>query len=749
MLQKHLKERVMLCPGCLSRYPRQSLEQLVVDCPRCAHTMQADLVSASDDKVLSPRQRAALTASSETFMGRPLIPSRPTARRGVKWSTGSKGQPVALAVIGVLVLFGGVALLVYPGTSRRPPLRGVNNPTLGEDKPDQPPKDPGPKAPSGPPSLPGLQQEEATLVARGELERALRLWRLARPGPGDDASQFRSFAQARVTELEALQGRAVKAKSLLEAVRQGSPTSERDLVRLLAETVRWNLPVFSEANLELQKQFQLRREEAEQTAKRRLQEVQGEGAGDPWPGRKKRAPRSMRLPLDGVPSEGLQVMELSAETFSLRIPGEAELRECRWGEDPLLDLRLFEGFADPASPRDQSDLLLRALLARDPIVAKRTLQGIATAQPLNLDVAELLESAPHSAPLVPFEGFWRLDYPVSWLPKDLLPAKGSTLEAGGGGLLLGGKPCALTTSELPLERSPRRTVSIFARLTGRERFYVALDLLGKGTQRSYTVRCEGKRWSLEFDLGRGPQRVAKGSSSRLAGRLVGLSYAKGVVEFSLDGLTLAQGHASSRFLRARGRVGAEAGPLSLSSLALHGSFKRDQAKEAAWAGKVRAKIADLELDLRARGAAEFQLLSREDPQDLARAPEASLELLQKAKAALLQGDARKARALIAEGPGLSLPAAAYFSAYASLLLDDLGTAHSILRDLCDREPQFLEAHALRSLTLALVGRGEDALDVLNRVEGNRLHDRSREVGRYDAPDLRGAVGRAREVDPPR
>ena len=80
MLYGHLRERVLICKGCLGRFPRKEGGSFAIECPRCDYNMLADALEPSDEVQLPEEQRQALLASSEAVLETISIADRQRAR---------------------------------------------------------------------------------------------------------------------------------------------------------------------------------------------------------------------------------------------------------------------------------------------------------------------------------------------------------------------------------------------------------------------------------------------------------------------------------------------------------------------------------------------------------------------------------------------------------------------------------------------------------------------------------------------
>jgi tetratricopeptide (TPR) repeat protein len=730
LLMQHLEEQVMLCRGCLGRYPRKDLGQLEVVCPRCGATITAEELEPSEEVelslVLSSEQQQALAASSEHVIGSLTVRDR--ERRATQRT--SERNPMVAVVVLLLFVIGagavGISLLESEPTgvpvSRRPLDPGVDavnvEPGGGDSGSDS---DSGTVADGGDtpgtPTVASARQQDTEFVAAGRFADMLKTWRAVEPAAGEDPAEVRGAVSRRVEYLEKMLDLATQAEKGVAAAAAGAvtPSTERELARVLRASPPNHPAAFGDlANLlrRLQRDRVANQTAAAETRLNEAKDALSEGENSQeWGSRAAAVSGSrplMGVMLDGARVEGVRVLEVSAPGF--RIGTNAGERKLAWEEQPPVSLQVFQAVADKTSIPDQIEVLRFALAARD------SSQAFAAAEGLEIDraaVERLLSAAPTSSPLARVNStLFRVRYPLRWSCSDLVPSKGATVKPSRAGLALegGAGRCELvgaTVATVERERKQAFRIAALCRLgPGAKDPFLVLRLIGKGAERAYRARWNSKRWSLVVTFGSEETAVASGSFERTPDlQRARLEFTGKEIVFALGGAALARANVWTKCKRAALSVGA-AGPLLIEELLLEGSLDPAAAEVGEREYRDHVKVKLDRLRVRTRTSGEVAALSVEDPQELALSGEDVLQRLSVARDLVLRGELPKGiealRAVRAEDPNLL--SAPYYEAYARLRQRDYSAALTAVNDALQKQPAFPEAKTLKGLILSLAGR---------------------------------------------
>lgn len=704
LLRNHLAERVLICKGCLSRFPRRDKGALRLECPRCALELVVPACEASTSDVqdlhLSAEQQMQLEKSVSSE-GSGVFETLTVAAR--ERPRGPPPADASKAILPLVVTLGVVLLGVLLVSSRQPP--------------PPPPLLPRPPATDGATEEPGqagptlaeVRLLDRRLAPSGKWAEILEAWRRAEPGPDEPAAEGKAEKARRVAELERLVSLSDAAAGLLDQAR--SRPDDEALEAALARTLEGaptGSPPFDEVAAELERRRGRHAGRRREEGQRRLDAARaqaGSAGGDAWGARlaqARRGPPLMGVEVGGRVVDGLVIEGLDARGFTVRLPDGA-VRTHVWSDDPPLALAILRRAADK-SPADQLELLRRALCARDAATAAAAAAALGLGS-LDLDPAALLAKAPLSAPCVALEGGGhRLRWSTRSVGHDLTAGRPIEVRPEGGLVVQGDKPQVSTPTVDVAQVDAARLVAT-TRLGQATRAHLAVDLGGARSRRSYVARWDESGWTLEVDLGAGSNVLKRGTGGG-ASRAARLEVAANEVALFLDGVERARAPTSAKFERVGVRVGAAAGPLVIEELALEGSIDPAWARrtEEAWAATVDAQVEAIGRRL-ARQGARLPVPAEEPRTGAGEAPlKAKLEAARAAFEAGKQDEAAAAlRALEAEAPGFH--AARLARGAAALLADDPATA---VRALTPAAEQLPEAEALLALALARAGRAAEA-----------------------------------------
>ena len=177
MLYGHLRERVLICKGCLGRFPRQEMGAFAIECPRCDYNMLADALEPSDVKLLSDEQRSMLMASSEAVMETVSIQER-QLRREEREKKGSDKAAGGI-LVGLLAVLGGVVVVIGLLLNRDKPRPIVKktSPNRTRKTTDVGKTDDGGSSDKQGLSLAEVRTQDLELYKRGAFSELLELWR--------------------------------------------------------------------------------------------------------------------------------------------------------------------------------------------------------------------------------------------------------------------------------------------------------------------------------------------------------------------------------------------------------------------------------------------------------------------------------------------------------------------------------------------------------------------------------------------
>lgn len=713
LLRNHLSERVLICKGCLSRFPRREKSALRLECPRCALELVVPACEASQSDVrdlnLSAEQQMQLeksVSSEASGVFETLTIAARERGRGAPPADASK------AILPLVVVLGAVLFGVFLVSNRQPqppppPLR----PTSTDDGATE-----GPDPARDAPTLAEARILDRRLSPAGKWPEILDAWRAAEPGPDEPAAEGKAEKARRVAELEKLVALSDVARGLLDQsrARPDDAALEAALARTL-DGAPTGSPPFDEVAAELERRRGRHANARRAEAQKRLDAARaqaGSSGGDAWSARLAQARRGaplMGVEVGGRVVDGLVIEGLDARGFAVRLP-DGGGRTLSWTDDPPLGLAIMRRAVDKgqAAPEDQLELLRRALCARDAAAASTAATALGLSS-IDLDPAALVARAPLSAPCVALEGGGhRLRWPTRWAGHDLTAGRPIEVRPGGGLLVQGDKP-QVSTPQVDVAPVDGARVSATVRLGEAARALLAVDLGGGRSRRSYVVRWDEAGWTLEVDLGAGSNVLKRGTGGG-ASRVARLEVAQNEVALFLDGVERARAPTSAKFERVGVRVGAAAGPLVIDELALEGSIDPAWARrtEEGWAATVDAQVEALGRRLTRKGAKLPAV------QDEPRAEPAQKAKLDGARASFEAGRAEEAAAALvaleAEAPGLH--AARLARGGLALLADDPATAIRALAPSVDALP---EAEALLALALARAGRGVEANERAGRA----------------------------------
>lgn len=708
-LYSHLRERVLICKGCLSRFPRQELGAFAIECPRCDYNMLADALEPSDVKLLPEDQRAALMASSEAVLETVSIQDR-LQRRSDRARDTKNPAAILVGLVAVLAVIGGVLVIllgrdkkvVVPITKTKKSPRKTEGPEgkTGED-PDE--TDGGPKEGM---TITEVRGKDLELYKQGQFSELLALWSQVKPQADEDKAQVARDRDGRVKRLEFLVECATQTRALAAKIQDGEARAqEEELARLLAPNeIPRNIPPFLEAYELLAAKRQQRTKAQETRAQERLNAAHSRVTSDSWARRLQRAQeRSLRgVEVAGVKTE-VSVLALNDRGFTLKTPDGKEY-ELTWDDEPQLGLAILQASVDPEVASDQIELARAALLAREPVTARQALERAGASLPVD----ELIAQAPWSALALPAgKDAYRISYPTSWIPSDLVPGPGSKLSVAGDALVLAGTPCVLETAPLPL-LSPNRKASEFVPAFAASaefeeavpglHFGVKVVARG-GTSKIYSVRWGGGEWRLEL----GRNLLQRGSLPPSGGRKVRISFDGTELSLLFDGLPVATKATSARLNELSLVLGASE-DLKIRSLSIEGPLDPDRLGrgEAAYQERVAREIDALPLAGKG-GPFAFPTLSGEDPQAMALASAAVLEGIAQAKEKILAEDYEGAQGLLAQlsrAEGAKFAPTWYYLAFVELLRGETALALRAAGEALSVDPSLIEARGLRALALA-------------------------------------------------
>lgn len=720
LLHQHLQERILLCKGCLGRYPRRDLSDVAEECPRCGAGLRAAGMEPSAVLDLLPEnQRKALIASSEHVLASPNPEDvsereRPTGSRPLAKEPGNPMVPVVIVL--TLVVIGGIVgvVLLEGGENHGVPVSQRPEPRDQTPDPD-PATDPArggdaAEVVAGSNSVASARQIDARLLAEGRYADMLQVWRKVTPAEGEDPAEVARTKERRIGELERMVALAEAAGQAVKRIEAGAVPAEveREMTRVLRRSPPNRPGVFRDLQLALAKQKKRREEGAGARAAKRYQNaikaVTPEQAA--WDRRSATASRARPLlgvELGGRAVDGVRIGPLSQAGYRLLTPDGAK-RELTWEERPHLALRVFSSVAEASERFDQFELLRLALLARNPTVAESALRALALggAAP---NVDRVLAEAPTPAYVFRQEGeSARLAYPLGWRAHGVEPVGATKLKPGPQGLLLEGAPCGIETGRLPVRsgKPSEMRIAVGGRVSGAARWpSLTLSLHGKSSRREYTARWSADQWVLEVNFGSAATKLASGPlGGGGASRDARLELRDGEVLFSLGNLPLVRRAVTARCQGVSLRVSADGGPLTVEGLWVEGHVDGEALAtgERAYQAVVRKVLEAIHAS--PTGAGEtWPALSVEDPQEQAFASEEVLGAVEEAKAHLRAGRLDSASTqledLQTEAPNLlSIP---YYRAYLAALSGEVAAGRVHVDLALSKRAGFPEGRALRGL----------------------------------------------------
>jgi tetratricopeptide (TPR) repeat protein len=717
MLYQHLRERVLLCKGCLGRFPRKEMGSFAVECPRCDYNMLADALEPSDVKMLPEEQRMALMASSEAVLETVSIADRQRTRRDRGSPQSAKGLVFGLVgVLGVIVVVIGVLLMRESANDKRKTVkrRTKTKKTYKTEKTDDTPK-------TGL-TLTEVREQDQALYTAGKFEELIELWKKVEVQSGQAPEEIEVAREGRLRRLSQV---STLAKQVLALEGQVSDMAkEQELARLLgSQDVPVNVPPFNRVAKVMGQLLAARNKKVQAAAQDRFDKARVSATKDVWLRLRKagRASRAlMGVTLDGQLVNGLKLLDLDSEGFEIQTP-TGTARRFQWDDEPDLSLRVIQAAASEEAT-DQAEVLRRALIARNPLVASEALGRV----PGSISLTTLLSKAPTSVvPTKLGEGLYRVNYPTRWRPSDMEPGRGSRLTSEGGVLILTGKPCRMQSRAVPALAPDRKvkTSLVFAEIQLKEAvpgLFFGLRLVSKGAEKSYVARWGGGQWSLELSLGsgRGGNKLRSGQL-RSAGREARITYDGREVTLVLDGFPVFTKSTTARMDGAGFVLGASQ-KVEISSVRVEGTLEpsRLAGLERRFRDRINRNVDTLSVQIASGGEKfGFPALSVEDPQILAALDPARIEELSGIKKQVVGGQLKDAAdaldALLEKTPRYA--AAQYVRAYVALQRGMLSRALLAVNVALDVDAGFAEARALRGLVLAKAARFEDAEADLERA----------------------------------
>ena len=116
---QHLHEKILVCRGCLGRYPRKSAAPVTMECPRCGYVIErgSNLQGSGEIELTPAYTRMKLEESQEK-----ILRTIPVAERAGGKAVSGVPPLVVVAATALLILFlGGAAILLNRSGSTTPP----------------------------------------------------------------------------------------------------------------------------------------------------------------------------------------------------------------------------------------------------------------------------------------------------------------------------------------------------------------------------------------------------------------------------------------------------------------------------------------------------------------------------------------------------------------------------------------------------------------------------------------------------
>lgn len=741
MLEQHLKERALICRGCLARYPRRGIDLNAIVCPRCGQTidapaldLQASMAASAEMERLPEETRRALQESAERVIQTVTVGTRMRRK-------GDPSKAIMFSLLAALLVVGGVIVVL---SSQKPPPsdpRPTRPPTPNQTPTTPAQPDPGPSQPAPPGKTPeggaarGLaatREREQALLAQGRWEEARQAWQAATPAAGEDAAAFEQARKQRLGELEQLTKLASAVREELagaQSAREDQALESR-LAGLLGQAAgqgaREEDAPFRDAVQELEQRRAERRTRAREAAANRLRELEAHSVGreGAWEVRRQRVQakppvlHSLALP-DAL--RDAQLTDLDRDGFSLQRKDGQAVR-LAWSDDPVVSLEVAREVArDSASPDDRLELLLRALLACDPLVAREAADKLGV-DPGLFDPREVIRQSPTAGPVMRLDDQrYRLRWPTGWTAHDLKAGSATKLTPGPRGLKVEGDPAELRGAPIPVSGGrPKLALQTELDPSGGGEASLSLELLSEGAARTYRVRWNATTWTLELDVGGGANLVRGGSLATMA-RRARLELAQGRTAYrlsvQLDGVDQVETNVPTSFESVRVGLGATS-PVTLLELTLEGELDRKWVEEgrAAYQAGVERRLAGL--PTLSDQDAGLRPLSVEDALGLRELSEADRGRLREARQAIQADKSEELARLLSTLPP-DVPAVAWCRAYLACWRDDPGLADRLLRPVLERDQQFAEARALRALALSRLGRFDASVEAARTALDNQ------------------------------
>lgn len=713
LLEQHMRERVLICPECLTRYPpAEDAYYSTVSCPRCGSEVTPegfDLEASAELQKMPEHLRVILNESAE----RVFEPMSAQQRERPRRRQSSNNTPhVLLAVAVVTLIVVGTFALTLRNRMVRPtvdatPVSGTTSPDTPDtpDTPDAPDGD-GPKV-LAEEELQRLYAEERRLTEVGDYEGALRVWTSPALPSGPAGAEVREEVQGRITELKRVGKLAETARALLERL-ESSPddgAAQGELARLAPPV---DTPPFDAVREQLVRIRAAHRRALSEAGRRRYDELEvvedAAGEGQAWAALAKRlesGPVELTLDLDGERKRA-QVTQVTPSEATLVLGGEQ--RRMPWSDSWPAALEIVQRLARSTDVERQ--LVLRfALLARNANEAREAAQALGG----KLEVGALLDGARlGAAPEVSAAGL-RLTYDFSgrhW-PSEFERSKGTTLGLHAQGASLRGDAPQATSPEFPVQAPGRIAFGCEVQRPPEVELRARVTLRGEAEQ-NYELRWSAAGWSLFYAEGSGfPKQVEKGPQVAVA-RKVELAIVPSGRRFeiviSLAGAEVYRRPLYKAFTSAQFTCsGAE--EFRLDQVWVVGSLDPDWVKprEQAFRQQVKRALArsNATSDPAPEASGEWPELSVEDVQGLAQLSDDERERLERAKRALRAGEPDTAANLLL---GLKAPIARFYWAYASCLGGDPAAAVGGLQRILAEDAEFAGARALLAYALARANR---------------------------------------------
>lgn len=721
LLAEHLRERLLLCPGCLGRYPRRDLGAVELECPRCGATVRAEaLEPAPAETALGPGRRHSLLASSEHLLATRNRDASVSEReeRSARSAPAEAPLVALVAALALLVVGGLVGLVLLQSAPSE--NRSARRTVARSEHPRRPRRveeaEPGARSPTAAEA----RAKAARLVREGRYAEAIAFWERVRPGPGEAPEEVAAQRRERLEALRAWLAAARTAEELVAGLAGGelAEDAEARARTCLAGAPPGRPPPFDRLARALRRRVAERRRQALAAAERRLETARARPDPEAEAWRRRAAAARRARPLYGLRLAGREagaarILDLDATGYRLQTSLGAFAAS--WKEAPQVGLRVLRAVADPARRCDRLALLRQALLAREAREVERLAPRLGFAE----EAQALLAQAPTAFPPERVaEGGVRVRWGGGRVATDLSPAEGTTLRGLGTALRLEGAQPRLATRRFPLSGrgdGVGRILRVRATLEAEGTRSLGLRFARGGSERGYTLRWGEGGWRLEVDFGAAATVLAEGPLDEDGGRAE-LELAGEELSVSIAGRVLGRARAHARGTRVWATCGASGAPLFLRELALEGSLDAQELEAAerryARAVDLAFERAALPLGVPALDPACAEALG----EGASRTPELQARLDEGLRL-YLSGRAREAERVL-EGAEGSF-AAQFLSALCALRRGEAYLALARSRAALRLRPRFPAAHAAIGLVFALFGREGPAREHLDAAAAER------------------------------